>query len=203
MTRKFARRSGKIQRRRARGPATSQTQVPEFHAPTPAEQMMAKLEPGDGLRGPDHLVGTTGKTMGYWLVAVEQAIRACEKPLSAKVAKRLGISPVGHADCDPRAVVTRLADMVFKCTPELVDGNMFMCQTLGLILVAWAVRIGRAKAYDPNRPLKLRRYALERWMKFARELGNVAIDERYDHEAWSGQNWDPPFRPGAKDGSFL
>ena len=141
----------------------------------------------------------------YTCARIEQLIREVETPMSVAECKKLGIATKGHAHCDPRQWVGRLMDDILASSPtELHDGNMYLARELGSALLAWVLRLQRAKAYDPNRPKAIRQKALERWQAMCTTLFLHMIDERGDAVVWSGgQQWDPPFTAYAKDGSFV
>lgn len=113
-----------------------------------------------------------------------------------------------HPPCDPARWLGVLLSEVCDTLPpddggQPYDENMRAAAVLGLVLVTWAARIGHAKAYDPNRPLDLRRVALDRNARLIRAVIDAAIDERQDHLYFPGQQWNPPYGPSARGGTFV
>lgn len=98
-----------------------------------------------------------------------------------------------------------VAAAVGTCKPPggLYDENMRAAAIFGYVLLLWVSRVQRAKAYDPNRPVKLRQKALERWMTIAAAVSLIFTDERYDAAVFPGQQWDAPFAPQAKSGKYV
>jgi len=82
------------------------------------------------------------------------------------------------------------------------DGNMRQAAIAALVFALWYSRVQRAKAYDPRRPVVLRRAALATWRKFWHAMFDAAVYEGEDAEVFSGQHWDPPWSPHAVDGVF-
>lgn len=82
------------------------------------------------------------------------------------------------------------------------DGNMWLASTIGAILIGWYLRVHRAKAYDPQRPVAHRRKALRQRMEFAQFINSLIIDESEDYLIFN-QEWDVPFSKHAKDGKFV
>jgi hypothetical protein len=83
------------------------------------------------------------------------------------------------------------------------DGNIYFSAIMGYILVLWYVRIVRAKCYDPRRPAKLRKRGMLAMANYCGMLAMALMDESKDSQHFPGQKWDPPFAPGAKDGSYV
>lgn len=83
------------------------------------------------------------------------------------------------------------------------DGNMQAAAVGAMILGYWFLRLQRAKAYDPRRPIVHRRVALERWRSYVLTLFSAAIDESGDGLLFPEQHFDPPFGTHAIDGHYV
>jgi hypothetical protein len=110
-----------------------------------------------------------------------------------------------HGETQVLKWVADVAKAVQDTAPQRgrYDGNMREAMVLSLVLALWFSRVQRAKAYDPRRPVWVRRAALARWREFWREMLDAAVNEVDDPEVFSGQHWDPPWSPHAHDGVFL
>jgi hypothetical protein len=83
------------------------------------------------------------------------------------------------------------------------DENMGLAAGLGMVLVVWYVRVQRAKAMDPRRPVKLRKMALSRGAAYVAEINKAMHDDSIDPISWPGQEWENPWLPKARDGRFV
>lgn len=87
--------------------------------------------------------------------------------------------------------------------PQPYDENMSTCLLVAAILTTWTMRLAHTKAYDPTRPIKLRRKALARSRANAAALVDCIFDETRDPEYFDLPRWDNPMDPKATDGSFV
>jgi len=83
------------------------------------------------------------------------------------------------------------------------DTNIRAASIATLVLATWTSRIRHAKAYDPNRPLGLRRQALDAHAHFVDALIDAAINETRDDELFPTQEWNPPYGRSARGGTFV
>ncbi len=140
-----------------------------------------------------YLVRATGHSDQHWVHAAQALINEYTD----------WDESTGHGDSETEAWVVDLARDVVRSMRGGGDPNMGAAAALGLILVTWYARIQRAKAYDPNRPVKLRQRALEAHRDYVALVMDSVNDESRDHVYFAGQKWDPPFAPEAKDGEFV
>ena len=110
-----------------------------------------------------------------------------------------------HPDCD---VLEWIGNLLKDMLPEIddeagYDGNMRLAALIGIVLTNWVARLSRAKAYDPNRPLNLRRKALRSHQKIVMAVISAVTDEQKDHRYCPGQEWNPPYGPQARGGTFV
>lgn len=114
----------------------------------------------------------------------------------------------GHGDTD---AVAWIKDITAEAQSHIrranrskaYDENMALGSLVGAILVTWYCNLHRAKTYDPNRPLELRRIALQQRNDFIGILfKNVHSDELMS-TVWSGQAFNFPFGLLAADGDFV
>lgn len=87
--------------------------------------------------------------------------------------------------------------------PEPYDDNMSTSLVVAAILTTWTMRLAHTKAYDPRRPIALRRKALARARSNAAALVDCIYDESRDPEYFELPVWDNPMALGATDGSFV
>lgn len=83
------------------------------------------------------------------------------------------------------------------------DGNMRAGLVLSYALALWYFRLHRAKCFDPRRPVAGRQLAYATWLRNVAAFALLAVDGREDHAYFPGQQWDDPFGPEARDGSFV
>ena len=102
-------------------------------------------------------------------------------------------------------MVADLARAVRKLFPKrgAYDGNMRMASVLGFVLVFWYLRTGRAKAFDPRRPVAHRKAALDQWRRFCLNLLNAMLDDSEDARIFPEQNWESPYSNHPTDGYFV
>jgi hypothetical protein len=86
---------------------------------------------------------------------------------------------------------------------QAYDDNMSTALVVSAILATWTMRLAHTKAYDPTRPIELRREALKRARSNASALFDAIVDESRDAEYFELPAWDNPNAPGATDGSFV
>lgn len=148
------------------------------------------------------LVDLTGGDTVFWVGRVQALIGA-----AGDWANEL------HPECDVGKWVRELAGEVdaaileAKPNREEYDENMAAATALAIVLARWAVRIQRAKAFDPSRPIELRRRGLAAATVKARALEDAAYlpdqPEPVDTLYFPGQQWEDPFDRDATDGDFV
>lgn len=151
---------------------------------------------------PEFIQGLTGHTRKDWIAHVQGLI--------AKHTSASGRFE-GHGETDTTAWLMELLFDVQRCAPPqgrtiktAYDGNMWVALSLGYILLLWAMRVKHAKSQDPNRPVDVRRWAHDAWLRSAIGIcGELILDDRQDGEHFPGQKWNHPYLPGAKGGKFL
>ncbi len=84
-----------------------------------------------------------------------------------------------------------------------IDENILCSKLMSLILTVWTCRIIRAKAYDPRRPIALRRIMLERANKYHHALLDCMVDESDDQLFCPEQDWETPYKQDAMDGTYV
>lgn len=139
--------------------------------------------------------------LAYWLSVVESLIG------KHSTAPRKSGKHKGHATTDTQAWVRDLSRMVERYIGARnrglsYDGNMAQAALLGLILSAWYANVHRAKCYDPNRPLRLRRQAYARLEQHRALLVRSLFDDRLMAKVW-GQSFNPPWGWDARGGAFV
>lgn len=151
----------------------------------------------------DYLDTQTGHDRVYWFTRIQRLIVKTAKPMSAKVLRKMGLSP-GHSQSDSLAVFQQLALELYRALPtdRPVDSNMFLASALSIACAQWYARLQRAKACDPVRPLADRRRAYVAYLSFANELSRILVDERDDATFLPDQRWEGPFTPDATSGDF-
>lgn len=87
---------------------------------------------------------------------------------------------------------------VEKRTPTHYDENIAVAKVLSVLLTLWVYRISRAKAYDPRRPIKVRKQAIDRTSQYALLLMQIVTDESVDPVYFPVQEWDPPYSKTAR-----
>ena len=149
------------------------------------------------IREPHFLQLTTKHDMTWWVQRVQAAIAKHTKPITKGKWK-------GHGNTNLSRWVRDIFNEVLKTSPkEPHDENMRFAAVAGMVLICWFLRCQRAKCYDPNRPIAIRRGAMERWMKYSADLVRLIVEEQNDPKIFPGQQWDPPFSPSAKEGTFI
>lgn len=147
-------------------------------------------------RGADWLMVQTGRSLPKWLTYVQKRIVKRSRP---------GKDP-NHDETDTAEWMADLEKAVRKSWKKdkvSFDGNMRIAAIVGMILCAWYTRVQLAKTQDPNRPVKLRREAHDRWCAWYQAHCISMVDSRHDPEVFPGQEWESPFLPGARSGSFV
>jgi hypothetical protein len=137
----------------------------------------------------------TGRGAEWWVEYVQREI--WEHVLEGEDGKV-------HPEIDVVGWQRRVVGIVELSRPDgEYDENIRGALVLGVVMLLWGMRISRAKAYDPNRPLELRQRALRRWSAMMAIVVDAVTNESLDHRFFEGQGWDPPFAPGARDGDFV
>lgn len=151
----------------------------------------AAVEGKDGV-----LVACTGKDSRHWVKRIQKLIQqTCFDPAPGVV----------HPDCDPVAWLTPLsaevAEAIAKSRRGSYDENITAAGVMAIILATWSVRISRAKAHDPNRPVRGRRTALKTVRTLAAAIADATFDETQDGKYFD-QPWEYPMAKTATNGSF-
>lgn len=141
-------------------------------------------------------------SLSQWLKRVQQLIQAYSTP------PRKAGKYKGHSSTDTRKWIEQLAWEVERdirrCNKgKDYDENMALAQTLGTILFVWYASVQRAKAYDPNRPLELRRKAFVKRREKIALLMDAIHDDELMTEVFSGQFWNLPYGKNAHGGDFV
>lgn len=147
-------------------------------------------------RTPDYLTELTGFDATHWFRRVQALIADHSTAPRGPLHNR-------HGRTNVAGWLPALHREVLKATPKgNYDGNMRHAAALGLILSQWFLRVQKAKAYDPRRPIRLRQMGQLRWQTHVIELMAAAIDESQDPFWFGAQHFDPPFGRHAIDGVF-
>lgn len=142
-------------------------------------------------------------------VTIADWLKFCESRIAARSTRaRTRGKYKGHASTDSYAWIKDLvieAQSYIKRTRRGIayDENMALGSLVGLILVTWYCNVHRAKTYDPNRPVKLRRRAARQLAAFKADLIAGMASDKLMAEVWSGQEFNPPWGPQAKGGKFV
>jgi len=138
----------------------------------------------------------TGKSPTYWLNLIQREI---------KKASRKSADPK-HDETDVsmwmEALVLKVLELQAGIKGKL-DGNMRAAAVVSQILALWFIRVQRAKAYDPRRPIALRKKALVRWADYLTAMQRLGLDESADTRIFQTQRWESPWDPRAHDGDFI
>jgi len=143
----------------------------------------------------DWLSEVTGRDRRWWVARVQGLITKHSKPTK-----------------DPHHGATATAKVIAELTSDLqkmwdgngkFDGNMRTAAALSMILATWYLRLHKAKAFDPRRPVKLRQSAYYQRLSYAMAMFRAIEDESLDAEMFPGQNWESPFEPSPTDGYFI
>lgn len=141
----------------------------------------------------EYLEGWTGKTAHQWMNRVGELCALCARPLKGYP---------GLKTSEPAAVISKLArevqEQVHARAPAEVDTNIIGAEVVGLILVLWGARIGRAKSMDPRRPTGIRQRMLGLSAEFALYVAEALTDDTHDVEYFPGQEWDHPYSPTSR-----
>ena len=146
----------------------------------------------------DALRKLTSHDSVYWVACVQSLITKHSKPTKDP----------NHSETDSGAMLRELSDYVWSAILATVDlkttdENMSSAQAMSLVLTLWTCRIRRAKAYDPRRPVELRKKAMERLSLYHHSLLECMMNEANDANYFPGQEWDCPYSPNAKNGDFV
>jgi hypothetical protein len=142
----------------------------------------------------DELEAMTGRDAIWWTLFVQAVIAD---------AFRDNPKDPDHPVCDPAEWLNEVLQELADRRPKAYgDENMWLARALSLVLATWDARISRAKAFDPRRPVALRRQAYNSYLRFGHALAAVTLDERGDFEMFD-QPWESPYDPEATDGSFI
>lgn len=145
------------------------------------------------------LEALTGHGAEYWFNMIQQLIQDNSGAVFAK-------GPyAGHSLTDLKSWTVELSMALTRHIDEMpgrFDGNMRYCAAMGLITTMWYVRLHRAKAYDPNRPVDGRQQAFFSWQKHTMAIVSTINDEALD-AIFFNQKWDMPFSKDAKNGEYV
>lgn len=83
------------------------------------------------------------------------------------------------------------------------DGNMAAAAFTGYVLCQWFLHVQRAKCYDANRPLGLRRKAFQARRKWLEMFVGEANNDAVIGKVWAHQQLSPPYGNKAKGGKFI
>lgn len=158
---------------------------------SPPPQTDASLTAADRM-----LLDVTGKDSVYWVGWIQDYI--------VKWFEQEPDNP--HPRCYPERWISDLAVAVVRCAEAREvhgDENMGAAYVVSLILATWWSRLAHTKAYDPRRPIHLRRQALTIHAYGQSTLVAAILDERHDPEMFKLPHWDNPYDPEATDGDFV
>ena len=79
---------------------------------------------------------------------------------------------------------------------------MYAAAVLSQVLSLWYLRVQRAKAFDPHRPLNTRCRAYQRWLGYCQALMYNCVNEQHDSIVFQ-QEWELPFAPEARSGDYI
>lgn len=142
-------------------------------------------------------------TLAGWLQGIEYFIgRSSTPPRKSGPLK-------GHGDTDVRLWIQMLLSMcnqsiTARAKNNHYDGNMTIAAKMGLVLVVWFCTVQRAKTFDPNRPLKLRRQAQVRLERYREKLLTAMVSDKLMGQVFGKrQAWNFPYGKGARGGKFV
>ncbi len=140
------------------------------------------------------IASVTGKPRRWWIAEVQRLISKHSRPTKDP----------RHGQTRTGAVIAELVGIIHKTFPkkETFDGNMRMAAVLSYVLAIWYSRLGRAKAYDPRRPVAHRKMGYVNRLAWAMAMVLALMDESEDAEHFPGQKWETPFDPYPTDGFF-
>ena len=153
----------------------------------------------------DWIKEKTGRTESYWMRRIGTLIGKHSKgKVSVKYKGRVCVHGTVEV-LDWFADLSREVERaVVKYLPSnKYDENMAFAAAMSFILMRWFVSLVRAKAYDGRRPVKGRQKMMNARMRFCIEVVRFMVDESRDHLDYPAQKWDPPFSPGARDGTYV
>jgi hypothetical protein len=132
----------------------------------------------------------TGHDLKWWLNRVGVLIGESSYPMKGK-------GNEGLYNTNTVKWITKLSEEMRSFAenriPIAADGNLVMSCLVGLILMAFFYRCGRAKCYDPRRDPRDRRMALKRMAMYAQMFAEVLLDDTQDPKLFPDQEWDHPF----------
>ena len=148
-----------------------------------------------------HLVELTGDDSIYWIGRVQALILAAgdwENEIHPQCDVGMWVGALAH-ELDAAILAT-------KPDRDEYAENMAAATALAIVLARWAIRIQRAKAFDPNRPIEARRKGHAAALLKSRAIADAAwLDDEpdpLDALYFPGQRWDDPHGPHATDGTF-
>lgn len=147
------------------------------------------------------LLGTPEWDDVYWVRRVESLVGQHSGP-------KHKTGPLkGHSETDALAWISDLALELRAWMIENLrgryDGNMMLAKLMARVLIAWYFGLARAKSYDANRPLTIRKEMSRRTNRYMGDLMCLMSNDELICKVWSKQKIDFPFAKGAKDGRFI
>jgi hypothetical protein len=141
----------------------------------------------------------SGYDEGVWMHIIQRQIKKHSGPPMKRGKYK------GHSKTKVSAWVSEICSMLLKNIKDgkEYDGNMRFAAAAGMIFATWYVRIQKAKAMDPRRPLKLRRLALLRANEYVAAMNFMLGNEFWDDIVFHDQEWENPWKQGARDGDFV
>lgn len=137
-----------------------------------------------------------------WLRFVEELISLSTTP-PMKTGKHKGH---GHTDVSKWVQALHVSVQGYIAATSKgkpYDGNMRTAALLGAILVTWYANVHRAKSYDPNRPLAIRRRAARQRREYLRALFEAVNDDTLMAKVWGHQEFNVPHGKAARGGRFV
>jgi hypothetical protein len=147
----------------------------------------------------DEIKHLTGKSLEFWIWLIQEGIKNTWKPNPDDPAHPIQESP---AEDWIIPFTRRVEHYIGKQERVRGDENIATAYVVSAILQVWAIRIARAKAFDPNRPVELRQSAYRRHREMVCWTISRAIDESKDFDFFP-QEYENPFHPDATDGEFI
>lgn len=111
----------------------------------------------------------------------------------------------GHSISDVRGWMKEFIDITVKKRADYgpTDGNLRAARRVGLALLTWYVRVHRAKAMDPRRPIAHRKAAYSQVLVTVGDIAKAVFNDCMDPLTFPEQEWESPWAPDARDGDFV
>jgi hypothetical protein len=145
------------------------------------------------------ILKNTKKDAVRWFLDVQKCIAAHTSPPRTRGKYK------GHGTTDTKKWIDDLYWLIWRKRPKgkAYDENMYLAAAMGYVLVLWYTRIQRAKAYDPRRPIEIRKGAIDRIPHYLSSLVHDLLDDSIDAHTLAGQDFEPPYGRNATDGKFV